>query len=1090
MNLTSIRLGWLLFLATSTAGFAQTAPVITSISAPRQIVSSGLPLMLMAVATGTPVPTYQWKHNGRPIPAATSQIYTIANASPSTDNGWYQVVVANSSGTTTSPVIFVNVGVYPAQVLTSGNFEAPQSAVPADLNNVSGVAAGAGHWLALKVDGTVTAWGNNAYGQSTVPAGLNNVVGIAASNYCSFALNADGTVVAWGDGSFQATAVPAGLKNVVSITAGQSHALALKSDGTVVAWGWNVEGQASPPPGLSNVIGISAGQNNSFAWRADGTAVGWGSNGFNHTLIPARVTDVVEIQSGEDFSLALKADGTVVGWGNSYSHTDQVPVGLTQVIQIAAGLQHALALKSDGSVVAWGETYTGPATLPANATQTAVIDANDAYSVVLRRAIESAPAVGQAYRFTPLAGLADTSGSTDGTGNNARFNRPVGIAVDGAGVVFVADANNRAIRKVTPDGVVTTLAEPIGQSGFTNGMANPGYFIYPTGVAVDNEGNISVADPGSSLVRRVTAAGVVSTLAGSPLHGFANGSGDAARFDVPVGVALDGAGNLYVTDTDIVLSANSDNNTIRKISPAGIVTTLAGTAGEYGSADGVGAAARFKLGSYGGFSGIAVDRRDNVYVADYGNSTIRKITPDGVVTTLAGEAGSRSMVDGKGSAARFAFLWDGGGVAVDGSGNVFVTDTGRIRRISPDGTVTTLRDPSGRFVYIPSNLRGIAVNDAGHLYLSAGNAILLGVPSVEPLALTKSHTIAQGGTVALTVDASVSSLSTFQWTKDGTALPGATQATLVISGASAVHTGNYECIVTDGQGSFSSGATTLMISSTAAVGRIVNLSTRAPAGTGSQTLILGTVIRGSAANTTKPVLFRAVGPSLAAFDVPGFIADPKLELVSGGTKINENDNWAGDSQVATIGSGVGAFPLGGTTSKDAALYQPSVAPGVYTMLVTGGGGTTGVALGEIYDATPSGAWSSATPRLVNASARAQVGTGSGVLIVGFVIGGETSKTLLIRAVGPSLAALGVTDVLADPILQLYSGSSRLRENDNWNADTAANTAAFARVGAFTLPLDSKDAALLVTLPPGVYTAHVNGVNSSTGVALVELYEVP
>ena len=160
------------------------------------------------------------------------------------------------------------------------------------------------------------------------------------------------------------------------------------------------------------------------------------------------------------------------------------------------------------------------------------------------------------------------------------------------------------------------------------------------------------------------------------------------------------------------------------------------------------------------------------------------------------------------------------------------------------------------------------------------------------------------------------------------------------------------------------------------------------------------------------------------------------------------------------------------------------------MLVTGVGETTGVALAEIYDTNPGAPFDSAGPRLVNASARAQVGTGSDLLIVGFVIGGETSKTILIRAVGPSLTALGVSNVLADPKLQLYSGSTRTRENDNWSTDAVANAAAFSKVGAFPLALDSKDAALLVTLSPGAYTARVSDVNGSTGVALVELYEVP
>ena len=160
------------------------------------------------------------------------------------------------------------------------------------------------------------------------------------------------------------------------------------------------------------------------------------------------------------------------------------------------------------------------------------------------------------------------------------------------------------------------------------------------------------------------------------------------------------------------------------------------------------------------------------------------------------------------------------------------------------------------------------------------------------------------------------------------------------------------------------------------------------------------------------------------------------------------------------------------------------------MQVVGKAGGTGIALAEIYDATPAGTFTATTPRLVNVSARTQVGTGGGILIAGFVIGGTTAKTVLIRGIGPTLGVFGVTGVLDDPQLQLYSGTTLLRENDNWGGD-AQISATGASVGAFALANPaSKDAVLLVTLPPGSYTAQISGVNASTGVALVEVYDVP
>ncbi len=193
-------------------------------------------------------------------------------------------------------------------------------------------------------------------------------------------------------------------------------------------------------------------------------------------------------------------------------------------------------------------------------------------------------------------------------------------------------------------------------------------FDAPTGGALDGDGNLYVTDSNNRTIRKVTPAGVVTTFAGSAgLSGSDDGTGPAARFEYPKGVAVDGDGNLYVTD----------NHTIRKVTPAGVVTTIAGTAGSYGSTDGTGAAARF-WEPYG----VAVDGDGNVYVADSFNRTIRKVTPAGVVTTLAGSAGSSGSVNGIGPAARFSSPT---GVVVDGDGNLYVIDSYNrtIRKVTP-----------------------------------------------------------------------------------------------------------------------------------------------------------------------------------------------------------------------------------------------------------------------------------------------------------------------------------------------------------------------------------------------------------------------
>jgi len=262
-------------------------------------------------------------------------------------------------------------------------------------------------------------------------------------------------------------------------------------------------------------------------------------------------------------------------------------------------------------------------------------------------------------------------GTIDGPGVFAQFNQPNGMASDSSGNLYVAETVDHKIRKITPDGTVSTFAGS-GNYGFADGPALSASFYFPSGVTVDHDQNVYVGDLYNNRVRKITQAGMVSTLAGSSTHGYADGTGSAALFNWPNGVAADPAGNIYVAD--------QINDKIRKITPAGVVTTLAGST--FGYADGTGAAARFK-----GQHHLATDAAGNVYVADYGNHAIRKITPAGVVTTLAGN-GTEGYADGTGSAARFSHPE---GLVVDAAGNVYVADVGnhRIRKITPAGVVTT-----------------------------------------------------------------------------------------------------------------------------------------------------------------------------------------------------------------------------------------------------------------------------------------------------------------------------------------------------------------------------------------------------------------
>ncbi len=274
--------------------------------------------------------------------------------------------------------------------------------------------------------------------------------------------------------------------------------------------------------------------------------------------------------------------------------------------------------------------------------------------------------------------------------------------------------------------------------------------------------------------------------------------------------------------------------------------------------------------------------------------------------------------------------------------------------------------------------------------------------------------------------------------------------------------------------------------------RLVNLSSRAQVGTGDNVLIAGFVTTGGA----KSILVRGIGPTLATLGVSGALANPQLDLSGSGTSSFvpvHNDDWgqAGGGASASLFARLGAFALP-TGSLDAALVQSLVA-GPYTAVLSGVGGGTGIGLAEIYDAdaTPG---APAGPRLANVSARGQVGTGDNVLIGGFVISGTLPRRVLIRAVGPGLAPYGLdASALNDPMLTVYrqtpTGAQFVASNDDWGV--SANYALpDSQLGAFALMAGSLDSALLLTLPPGVYSAQVSGVGGTTGLALVEIYDAP
>ena len=938
------------------------------------------------------------------------------------------------------------------------------------------------------------------------------------------------------------------------------------------------------------------------------------------------------------------------------------------------------------------------------------------------------------YTFSTLAGTALKSGFLDATGTAARFSGPYGVAVDTNGNVYVADTFNHSIRKITSAGVVTTLAGGGGTSGSADGTGSSARFYYPQALAVDGSGNVFVADTDNNTIRKITSSGVVTTIAGSPgVSGSADGTGSAALFYQPSGIAVDANGNLYVAD--------STNCTIRVVTSSGVVTTLAGTPRTSGSTDGTGSAALF-----GDPVGITVDSNGNLYVAD-GNSTIRKISSAGVVTTLAGVANKPGSADGKGIAASF---FSPRAVTADSLGNLYVADTGNntIRMITTVGVVTTLAGSTGTVgsadgtgsAALFNQPQGIAVDSNGNLYVAdtSNYTIRKGqlTPPTLPAISTQpvSESVNVGAISTFSVSATGVPLPSYQWQLNGTNVSGATGPTLTIANTQLADAGIYTVVVTNGSGSVTSSPATLAVTvpitysattlatlpvgSTGPNGVAVDSSgtiyvtagnaVEKVTSSGTVTLLAGSLTAsgsadgmGAAASFNKPTgiatdssgnvyvadsgnnsirkvtpigavttlagliqgnadgvgvaaqfddptavaldssgnvyvadtgnnelrkitpngttttllsgstftFANEIQPYSSAYSITGVAVDGSgnlyigvaitipfghgdfpadivsvLKVTSTGTytvlfqvadyaallgsepgdgslAIDGNGNFyvlAGDAlfqganlissligtplqtdrplAIATDSKGliyvanppaqavevvtpvgsvpnIATQPTGGTIAYGADLtlsvaasatpaptYQWQVdgvniagatsssyttsTPGTYTVVLTNSAGSV----------TSSPAVITAATRLINISSRAFVGTNANIEIAGFVISGPpgTTEQVLVRGVGPTLSQFGVTGFLTQPVLTLFnSAGNQVATNTGWNSasNAAQIAAAFTTTGAFAFPLDSADSALLVSLPPGAYTAEINGLNSTTGVALAEVYEV-
>ena len=838
------------------------APVITS--ANNTAFSVNTAGTFQFVATGSPSPTFSIVSGTLPSAVATLSSAGLLTATPpSSTTGspfTFTVRATNTSGTNDQSFTLTvqngaSISVQPvSQTVTVGataTFSVTAGGTPAPNSYAWYRQVGSGGFFSLVPD-------SGAYSGTATPilTVSSTTLAMSGDQFLCVVSNGIGVPVTSGTATLTVAQAPV-------ITSANAYTFVVNVPGSfqVVATGtpaptFSIISGALPSSvatlssgGLLATTGPSSTTGSPFTFTIRATnAAGTNDQSFTLTVSPTPLAPQITTQpSAQSLGLGQNATFTVVATGS--------PAPTYQWQRLPSGSSTWSALADDS-------TYSGTATASLTVTSVTTFMNGDQFRCVLSNTNGSVTStavsltIGLGSSFTTIAGLAGTTGSIDATGTAARFSGPTGVAVDSSGNIFVTDSSNNTIRMITPAGVVTTIAGVAGSRGSANGLIDVARFNQPTGITVDTAGNLYVADTGNNTIRKLIPASnggyFVTTLAGTAgAFGSTDGPASTALFYHPYGVAINAIGNVYVADTQ--------NGTIRMITSTGVVSTLAGLAGNYGTVDSTGSAARFSF-PYS----VALDTAGTLYVTDSLNHTIRKVTLGGTVTTFAGQAGFGGNRDDTGTLAQFNQPC---GVVVDGSGNVFVSDTSNntIREISPAGVVTTLAglagspgsaDGSGSGARFNRPF-GIAVDSGGHVFVvdSGNNTIRssgTGATSAPQILVQPSNQTRSVGQIAtFTVAATgvpapaylwqrqASGTSTFvNLTNDGT-YGGTATTTLTVNITSVAMNGDqFQCVVGNGvsPNAISSAAlltlsiyttpafTTSPVSQTAVVGATVNLS--------------------------------------------------------------------------------------------------------------------------------------------------------------------------------------------------------------------------------------------------------------------------
>jgi sugar lactone lactonase YvrE len=717
-----------------------------------QTVTTGSTATFNVVASGTGL-AYQWYRGGTAVPGANAASYTTSSLTVLDTGASFSVIVsAGAAGSATSDAAPVQVqGIEFVAGSTTGAGSVDGTGAGAGLGVVNGIAVDA-------AGNAYVADSSNDTIRKVTPAGVVTTLAGSAGLF----------------GSQDGNGASARFNNPKAVAVDAAGTLYVADTGNHTIRRIDANGGVTTIAGLAGSAGSADGQGATARFQSpQGIAVS--STGViyvadtNNNLIRSvsaggLVTTLAgSLPPGPPGTPGGKVDGT--GAQARFSNPKGLAVDGAGIVYVADTTNNAVRTLAPGAVVRTLSGYAGTPGHVDGPAATATFYAPAGVAVDAAGNVYVADTTNSVVRFISTSGVVSTVagtalqfGSADGMGAAAIFRTPAGLGVEASGDVLVADTGNFTLRKIAPGAMVTTIVGTARATGSADGTGATAQFFFPQGVTVGASGNAYVSDAGNSTVREITPLGAVTTFAGNPGNeGAADGTGPAASFFAPQGLAIDSAGNLFLADeasavrkitpaavvstvasgaplsNPIGIAVDSagtsyisdiGDNTIRKISPTGTISLLAGASGLAGSADGMGAAARFD-----GPAGLAVDAAGNVYVADGNNQTIRKITPAGLVTTLAGTPGVVGRADGTGAAASFSLL---DGIAVDAAGNVYATDFATIRKITPAGVVTTVAGTPGQSGWngggaLPGLMRSpgyVAIAPAGYLVVTSFNAVV------------------------------------------------------------------------------------------------------------------------------------------------------------------------------------------------------------------------------------------------------------------------------------------------------------------------------------------------------------------------------